>query len=95
MADIRALTTVRAPIDAGGVHTRSLTVSAGQPILDALQDASCHLATALDALWPIALNYKADEESPYPAIISGAIAKALIDSVQAAIEQANREAENE
>jgi hypothetical protein len=91
MSDIQTLTTLATPVDAGGCHTRSLVVSAGRPILEALQEATFHIGTSLDALWPIATNSSIDDESVYPSIVSSAIAKALLDSVVAAIENATRE----
>jgi hypothetical protein len=88
MIDLQTLTTVATPVDGGGCHTEPLAIAAGQPILTAIQTAGYHAGTALDSLFPIAGNASKDDESLYPAIISIAICKALIESVVSAAEQA-------
>lgn len=93
MADTRTLVTIARPVDAGGVHTNSLMVAAGRPVLEAIRQTTFHLEAVLDVLFPIALNAKINDESVYPAISSAAIAKALAESVMEAIELADMEAE--
>jgi hypothetical protein len=91
MADTRDIVTIETAIEHGGCHTKGLKVSAGTPILEAIQQAGYHIETMLDILWPMAMNCSASDESLYPAVVPAAIARALISSVSEAIEKAERE----
>jgi hypothetical protein len=84
------LVTVETEVSSGGVHTASLKVSGGRPISSALCEAVCHLETAIDVLVPLASNEDTGDESVYPALIPVSIAKALIESAQAAVYYATR-----
>lgn len=93
MADTRILKTVQQDVSTrGSVALQGLSVKAGMPSLDALQDSSCHLEGALDLLGDIAVESKEWTGALYAAIASASIAKALLDSVVAAICRAEQEA---
>ncbi|WP_175787073.1 DUF3077 domain-containing protein [Burkholderia anthina] len=95
MSDIRTLKTLaEEPLD-GNVMTGFFSVTAGMPILDALQASSCHLSVVLDVLRDAASNGTECSSQMYAAIAVAGMAKGLLDSAVSAIEADSREADHE
>ncbi|MEN8513056.1 hypothetical protein [Burkholderia sp. RS02] len=91
MTDIRALKTLPDTLPEVSVMTSFLSVTAGLPVLDALQASSCHLGVVLDVLSETACNSTEYTSQLYAVLTAAGIAKGLLDSAVAAIEVGDKE----
>ncbi|MCA8104774.1 hypothetical protein [Burkholderia sp. AU36459] len=92
MTDIRALKTLPETLPNVSVMTSFLSITAGLPLLDALEASSCHLTVALDMLSETAANSTDNSSALYAALTAVGIAKGLLDSAVGAVEIADKEA---
>jgi|GEM_PF-2475656 len=86
MTDIRVLKTLPETLPNVSVMTSLLSITAGLPLLDALEASSCHLTVALDVLSEIAANCTDGSSQLYAVLTAVGIAKGLLDSAVASIE---------
>lgn len=91
MTDIRALKTLPETLPNVSVMTSLLSITAGLPLLDALEASSCHLTVALDVLSETAANSTDKSSALYAVLTAVGIAKGLLDSAVGAIEVADKE----
>ncbi|MCA8407983.1 hypothetical protein LGN09_24045 [Burkholderia cenocepacia] len=91
MTDIRALKTLPETLPNVSVMTSLLSITAGLPLLDALEASSCHLTVSLDVLSEIASNSTDKSSALYAVLTAVGIAKGLLDSAVGAIEVADKE----
>ncbi|KVL12384.1 hypothetical protein WL14_21065 [Burkholderia cepacia] len=91
MSDIRTLKTTPETLPNVSVMTSLLSVTAGMPVLDALEASSCQLSVVLDVLAETAANCTECSSQLYAALAVAGIAKGLLDSAVSAIEVDDKE----
>ncbi|MBM2767078.1 DUF3077 domain-containing protein [Burkholderia anthina] len=85
MSDIRTLKTLaEEPLD-GNAMTGYFSVTAGMPVLEALEASSCHLSVVLDVLRDAASNSTECSSQMYAAIAVAGMSKGLLDAAVSAI----------
>ncbi|MBU9373432.1 hypothetical protein KTE28_03675 [Burkholderia multivorans] len=92
MTDIRALKTLPETLDKSSVMTGYLSITAGLPVIDALEVSSCHLAVALDVLNGAASDSAGKSSELYAVLTAVGIAKGLLDAAVTAIAIDGKEA---
>ncbi|MDN7654697.1 hypothetical protein QZM62_14725 [Burkholderia multivorans] len=92
MTDIRTLKTHPETLPKVSVMTSFLSVTAGLPLLDALEASSCNLAVALDVLSETAANTTEGSNQLYAVLTAVGIAKGLLDSAVSAVLNDGKEA---
>ncbi|WP_175803711.1 hypothetical protein [Burkholderia ambifaria] len=92
MTDICALKTLPETLPNVSVMTSLLSITAGLPLLDALEASSCHLTVALDVLSETAANSAENSSQLYAVLTAVGIAKGLLDSAVTAIAVDGKEA---
>ncbi|MDR8918496.1 hypothetical protein [Burkholderia multivorans] len=85
MTDIRALKTSPELLSSSSAVTSFLSITAGLPLVDALESSSCHLEIARDVLNETASNRAASSSHLYAVLTSVEIAKGLLDAAVTAI----------
>ncbi|WP_155626629.1 hypothetical protein [Burkholderia vietnamiensis] len=91
MTDVRTLKTAPELLSGSSVVTSFLSITAGLPLVDALESSSCHLAIARDVLNETASNSAASSSHLYAALTSLEIAKGLLDAAVMAIARDGKE----
>ncbi|WP_129112234.1 DUF3077 domain-containing protein [Burkholderia pseudomallei] len=91
MSDIRTLKIPSESLLEGNMMTSLLSVTAGMPVLEALQISSCHFGVVVDVLTETATNSTECSSQLYAILAVAEIAKGLLDSAVSAIEVDGRE----
>ncbi|WP_071811290.1 DUF3077 domain-containing protein [Burkholderia pseudomallei] len=85
MSDIRTLKTpVDVSLDTNAMNS-FFSVTAGMPVLEALEASSCQLSVLLDVLGDAASNSTEYSSQMYAAIAVAGMAKGLVDAAVSAI----------